>query len=140
MHEFQYCFSKDEKSTVDCIVLCSIIDKIVKQEKEKVHVSFVDFQKCSGLIYRNIILLSCFIMVCLPKIVSMLRNMYSSVKSCVKANGSLSNYFVSYTGVKQREPFLPLLFIFFVSDMYENLKNDNSEAFTLGELQIIIYL
>lgn len=74
------------------------------------------------------------------KIVHMLQSMYSCVKSCVKANGSLSECFDSYMGVKQGEPLSPLLFIFFVNDMYENIQNVNNDVFTLDELQIYLLL
>jgi hypothetical protein len=74
------------------------------------------------------------------KIVRMLQSMYSCVKSCVKANGSLSECFDSYMGVKQGEPLSPLLFIFFVNDMYENIQNVNNDVFTLDELQIYLLL
>lgn len=39
-------------------------------------------------------------------------------------------------GVKQDDPLSPLLFIFFVNDMSENIQNVNNEVFTFDELQI----
>jgi len=38
--------------------------------------------------------------------------MYSTVKSCVRVNGTLSEFLDSYMGVKQGEPFISITFDF----------------------------
>lgn len=83
LNTFQYGFRKD-KSTIDCIiVLCSIIDKVIKYEKRKVYASFIDFQKCFEMLYRNGIWFKLIESGVSSKIVHMLQSMYSCVKSCV---------------------------------------------------------
>ena len=72
------------------------------------------------------------------KMVNMLRAIYASDKSCVRANGRISDYFDSYMGVKQGEPLSPLLFIFFIDDMANSLKDDTQNYITLNELQIFL--
>jgi hypothetical protein len=52
------------------------------------------------------------------KIVKMFRSMFTCVKSCVRANGRLSNYFDSFIGLKQGEPLTPL-FLYFSSMMLQ---------------------
>ena len=47
------------------------------------------------------------------KFVNMIRKMYDTVKVCVKSMDSMSEFFKSYAGVKQGEPFSPLLYIIF---------------------------
>jgi hypothetical protein len=76
------------------------------------------------------------------KVVTMLRStcMYNCVKSCVRANGCLTDNFESYMGLKQGEPLSPLLFIFFVNDMHENLQIDNVDTFSLDDIQIFLLL
>ena len=116
-HDNQFGFVKG-KSTVDCIfVLTSIIDKIVKHEKRKVYCSFVDLKKCFDYVYRTGIWFKLIEQGVSSKIVKTLQSMYSTVKSCVRVNGTLSEFFDSYMGVKQGQPLSPLLFIFFVNDM-----------------------
>ena len=69
-----------------------------------------------------------------------LQSMYSTVKSCVRVNGTLSEFFDSYMGFKQGEPFSPLLFIFFVNDMYSYLQTHSLDYLSVDELQIYILL
>lgn len=140
LSDYQYGFRKN-RSTVDCIfVLYSIINRIINHEKKTLYASFIDFQKCFDLLYRNGIWYKLIQSGISSKIVKMLRSMYSVVKSCVKVNGELTDYFDSYMGVKQGEPLSPFLFSIFVNDMYECIEGDNLDAFTLGELQIFLLL
>ena len=45
------------------------------------------------------------------KFINMIRKMYESVKVWVRSMHTLSDFFDSHAGVKQREPLSPLLFI-----------------------------
>ena len=44
-------------------------------------------------------------------------NMYKNAKSCVFANTSYSDYFVSFSGDRQGENLSPLLFVLCVNDL-----------------------
>ena len=66
--------------------------------------------------------------------------MYSTVKSCVRVNGTLSEFCDSYMGVKQGETLSTLLFIFFVNDMSSYLQTDSLVYLSIDELQIYILL
>ena len=140
LNENQFGFVKG-KGTVDCIyVLTSIIDKIIRKENKKLYCSFVDFKKCFDYVYRNGIWCKLIQQGVSSKMVKMLQSMYNSVKSCVRVNGVLSDYFDSYMGVKQGEPLSPLLFVFFVNDMYKSFQGDDNDIFTLDEIQIFLLL
>ena len=58
----------------------------------------------------------------------------------MRANGCLCDYFDSYMGGKQGEPLSPLLFIFFIDDISESLKDETQNYITLNELQIFLLL
>jgi len=60
--------------------------------------------------------------------------MYSTVKSCVRVNGTLSEFF------EQGEPLSPLLFLFFLNDMSSYLQTDSLVYLSIDELQIYILL
>ena len=66
--------------------------------------------------------------------------MYSTVISCFRVNGTLSEFFDSYMGVKQGEPLSTLLFIFFVNDMSSYLQTDSLDYLSIDELHIYIVL
>ena len=132
---------RSKRSTVDCIfVLTSIINKVLFCDKKKLYCAFVDFRKAFDLVYRNGIWVKLINQGVSSKMVNMLRAIYESVKSCVRVNGRLSDYFDSYMGVKQGEPLSPLLFIFFIDDMAKALKDDTQDYITLNELQIFLLL
>jgi hypothetical protein len=74
------------------------------------------------------------------RIVNMLKVMYENVKTCVRVNGPLSEFFDCNTGVKQGEPLSPLLFIFFINDMYDFLYDDNIDFFSIEDLKLFLLL
>ena len=61
------------------------------------------------------------------KIFNIIVNMYKSAKSCVAANGLLSDNFSCLTGVRQGENLSPLLFSLFLNELtfifYNRLKS-----------------
>ena len=137
--DFQFGFRKD-KSTVDCIfVLSSLINKLLC-DKSRVYCAFVDFRKAFDLVYRNGIWHKLIGSGVSTKMVLMLRAIYESVKSSVRVNGKLSDYFDTYMGVKQGEPLSPLLFIFFINDMSAALQNDGIDLISIEEMQIFLLL
>jgi hypothetical protein len=120
--------------------LTSIINKIFKHEKRKVYSAFVNFQKAFDLVYRNGFWYKMITYGISCKIIKILQSMYNSAKLCVRASGSLTDYFDSYTGVKQGETISPLLFILFVNDLNDFMVNEAVDVFTLDKLQIFLLL
>ena len=132
---------RQHRSTIDCVfVLQSIINKIIKCERRKLYCAFVDFKKAFDLVYRNGIWFKLFKMNVSSKFINIVQAIYKSVKSCVRVNGNLTEYFDSYMGVKQGETLSPLLFIMFINDMTAYVNGDNIEAITIDELQIYLLL
>ena len=66
--------------------------------------------------------------------------MYTTVKSCIKYNSSYSRFFDLNFGLKQGDPSSPLLFMFFVNDIIENINTDLNNIFTINELKIFFIL
>ena len=50
-------------------------------------------------------------------ILNVIINLYSNVKSCVRVDGMLSEYFILRKGLRQGENLSPLLFALFVNDL-----------------------
>ena len=140
IHDCQYGF-RQKRSTVDLVfILSSIVNKVIKQERRKLYCSFVDFQKAFDLVYRNGIWQKLLTYGASTKIVKMLRAIYQTVESCVRSNGTYSEFFASNSGVKQGEPLSPFLLILFINDMYENIVIQDNDAFTIEDLKIFILL
>ena len=138
--DYQFGF-RQQKSTIDCIfILHSIINKVINYENRKLYCAFIDFQKAFDLVYRDGIWFKLLNSGVSCKLVKCLQAMYNSVKTCIKVNGSLTQYFDSYMGVKQGEPLSPLLFILFINDMSTSLYDDTVETISIDELQVFLLL
>ena len=70
----------------------------------------------------------------------MLQRIYESVKSCIRVNGTLTDYFNSYKGVTQGEPLSPILVLFFINDMYNALYGDHVDVFSIDDIQLFMLL
>ncbi len=55
------------------------------------------------------------------KILSVIKNMYSNIRSCVMLNQQVSDIFVCNVGVRQGESLSPMLFAFYINDMENKL-------------------
>ncbi len=67
------------------------------------------------------------------KVINETRNTYRNIISCVSLNQELSDYFVSYTGVRQRENLSPLLFSLYVNDPEELFISNRCNYLECGE-------
>ena len=74
------------------------------------------------------------------KYVNAMRNMYTTIKSCVRINNELSPFIKSNIGVKQGDPSSSLLFLFFVNDILLNMKSDTDDLFTIDDLKVFLLL
>ena len=74
------------------------------------------------------------------KFVNMKRKLYESVKECIKSFNKMSDFFDCYVGLKQGEPFSPLLCIIFINDIIKDIASDNISTFTLNQIQIFTLL
>ena len=107
MHDNQFGFVKG-KSTVDCIfVLTSIIDKTCETREKEIVLFVCRFEKCFDYVYRNGIWFKLIEQGVSSNIVKTLQSMYSTVNSCVRVDGTLSEFFDYYMGVTQGEPLSP---------------------------------
>ena len=106
-------------STVDHVfTLKSLIDMYLAQKK-KVFCAFVDYAKAFDSIWRVGLWHKLVQSNISGRVLRVLKNLYSGIKSCVLLNGSRSDFFSCMTGVRQGENLSPFLFSIFVNDMEE---------------------
>jgi len=119
----QFGFRK-RRSTIDAIfILQSLVQKYLFANK-RLYVIFVDMMKCFDSIYRNGLWLKRFKSGIQGKLLRIVRDMYSDVKSCVKSFTSFSELLSYSVGLRQGEVMSLLLFAMFVEDLELYLQND----------------
>ena len=97
-------------------VLNSIID-IYLQKRKRVYCSFVDYKKAFDLVDRSSLWSKLISHGINGKLMSVIFNLYHHAKSCVRANGKMSDYFTCNVGVRQGENLSPLLFAIYLNDL-----------------------
>ena len=65
--------------------------------------------------------------------------MYTVVKSCIRYHSCRSRFFNSHVGLKQGDPSSPLLFMMFISDIFQHINDDFDEIFSFQELRFLSY-
>ena len=135
----QFGFKKGVSTTDASFILMSIVQKILNENK-RLYCIFVDLKKCFDSINRNALWLKLYKHGIQGKLLTIIRDMYSTVKSCVK-NGNLLSDFFDYTiGLRQGETISPILVSLFLEDVQLFLLENPNSGITINELSIIILL
>ena len=136
----QFGFQKG-KSIVDCVfILHAVISKVLNAG-QKLYCVFIDYGKCFDKIDRTYLWQKLLAENINSKLVNAIKKMmYTTVKSCVKYNLTYSNFFDSSVGLKQGDPSSPLLFMFFVNDIVQDINTNLQNVFTINELKLFLIL
>lgn len=136
--ENQFGFQKG-KSISDCIfILHSIIMKTLS-EKEKLYCVFIDYQQFFDRIDHTFLWQKLLTENVSDHFVKALQAMYNCVKSCVRYQSSLSPFFeTTGLGVKQGDPSSPLLAMFFINDLINNINSDLPGIITLEDIKLFL--
>ena len=135
----QFGFQKG-KSTTDCIfTFFSIISKTL-HAGDKLYCVFVDYEKAFDRIDRTLLWQKLMSENISSRFVRALSSMYQVVKACIRYKSSISQFFSSEIGLKQGDPSSPLLFMFFINDITQNINSDIESIFTIDEIKIFMLL
>ena len=132
-------------STQDHVFVLHHVIDFYRQQGKQVYCAFVDYSKAFDLVNRSALWCKLFDHGIKGKILTIIRNMYSEAKSCVRAGGSLSSFFRCTAGVRQGENLSPILFAIYLNDFKEYLVQKSSGGLTtleneLEELNIFVKL
>ena len=94
-------------------VLKSIIDHM-KKKRKKVFACFVDFRKAFDSVWRKGLLFKLYKWGIGKKFCSLMDNMYSQLRSCVRIGDRVTEYFVSEVGTRQGCNLSPMIFNLFI--------------------------
>ena len=115
-------------STTDHIFLFNAIINLFCFKKRKLYCAFIDYSKAFDSIWREALWHKLIKIGINGKILVVLKNMYSDIKSCVRVNQNMSDFFISLSGLRQGENLSPILFSLFVDDL-ENYLISNGNDF-----------
>ena len=111
-------FQKGKRTTYHIFVLQTLyIDNIVKHEKRKLFVAFIDFRKAYDSINRNDLFFKLKQMEIRGLFLDNLKSLYSLIKYCVKTGNGYIDPIESFLGLKQRCVLSPILFNLFIDDI-----------------------
>jgi len=122
------------KSTVDHIfVLQTLVSKYLSKRKGRFYSVYVDFSKAFDTVPHLHLFYSLLNGNLHGRMINLLRNMYSNLKSCVLINGSLSEDFICSIGTRQGCMISPFLFIFYLNELIQHVDECNCQGVYLNE-------
>lgn len=135
----QFGFRKG-RSTIDAVfILNSLINSYLNINK-RLYCTFVDLKQCFDTIYRNGLWFKLHKSGINGKLLRIVRNMYQSVKSCVKLCNNHSDFFELSLGLRQGEIMSPILFSMFVDDLELFLQKNHDSGRSINDICLILLL
>ena len=113
-------------SIVDHIFSLKMLVDLYLAKNKKLYCAFVDYRKAFDSVNRIALWRKILSYNIDGKCFKIIYNMYDKAKSCVKSNNTLSDFFVSHTGVRQGENLSPVLFSLFLNDLCNFMSNKYS--------------
>ena len=127
-------------STVDALfVLMSVVQKYLNDNK-RLYGAFVDMKKAFDSVNRNALWLKLYKTGIQGKMLRIIKNMYSKIKSCVKSCNSYSDFFEYAIGLRQGETISPILYALFVEDLELFLQDKVESGLSLDDIILILIL
>ena len=122
------------KGTIDHIfVLQALASKYLMREKGRFYSVFIDFSQAFDSVPHQHLFYSLLRCNMHGRVIKLLRNMYSKLKSSVSVNGELSEDFHCTVGTRQGCILSPFLFILYLNELIDLIKEHNCQGIYLDE-------
>ena len=102
-----------------------IIDLLIAKKK-RLYVAFLDFEKAFDKINWAFLWQKLLNSNINGKILTLIKNMYHTAKSCVMIGDEKSDFYQMSLGIRQGENLSPILFSLFLNDMKSFLNDENT--------------
>ena len=131
---------RQNMSTVDAIfILNAAINKILNN-KGRLYCAFIDLRKAFDCVIRNALWYKIHRFGINAKLFSIIKNMYSNIKSCVRNCHRYSDFFDCAIGLRQGEVMSPILFSLFLEDLELFLQDDVNSGLNINDIMLLILL
>ena len=132
------------RSTVDhMFILFGITQKYLSKQGGRFYCTFVDFSRAFDSIPHGKLFYRMINIGIHGKILTVLRSMYSKLKSCIKTPNGITKFFNCEIGTRQGCMISPLLFIMYLNELIAMFRRSNCPGIYLNEnepsLQALMY-
>ena len=122
--------------TIDAIfVLQSLISRTLKRKK-CLYCCFIDYRKAFDFVDRCKLWSKLVHLGIQGKFLTIIKSLYENVKSCIKYNGFLTEYFRTEFGLLQGEVMSPILYSMYVNDFKMHLLSENCPSIDIQFINI----
>ena len=121
-------------STTDHLFSLYMIIDLLLAKKKRLYVAFLDFEKAFDKINWAFLWQKLISSNVSGKILTVIKNMYYTAKSCVIVDDEKSDFYRMSVGIRQGENLSPILFSLFLNDMKSFLKDENTGLKTPAEI------
>ena len=127
-------------STVDAIfALNTIVNKYLKK-KSRLYCCFVDYKQAFDSVDRAKLWHKIANLGLQEKLLSVIKSLYSNIRTSVLLNGKISDFFINSLGVLQGEIISPILFSLYVNDCEIDFLNNGVVPTELQELSLFLLM
>lgn len=128
-------------STIDQMFnLQSLVQKHICKQKGRCFVLMVDFSKAFDTIPHELLWYKLRKTGVHGKILKVLQNMYSKLKSCVRTPEGLTEYFKCTRGTRQGCMLSPFLFVIYISELVKMLKDAGCSGIQVNDTSDVMLL
>ena len=134
--EAQFAYKPGYSTTDAVFVLHSVIVQTVKESDAVC--CFIDFSKAFDHVERSILFKKMIKYCVSSKMLKMIENMYSKMKTRVRSTERYTNSFLLENGLMQGECLSPSLFSMYLNDIVEHIESVESMGVLLGNTKITV--
>ena len=127
------------KSSVDQIFTLRVVIALAKRYQKSLFVGFFDLSKAFDKVSR-VQLLKCLVELDIGTcLLEALKAMYLCTRCVIKSAGKLSDIFYTYSGIKQGAPSSVILFIIFMDDIIDVLKDKCMDELIIRNVHCLLH-